>query len=191
MNSVATRPQIQSLFVVEDDIRLLEAIRDALSPDVLNLRMCQDVTSARNLLSEEQPELLILDLCLPDGDAFDLLAEIHKQQPTPLVIAMSGAATPQHGFHLAKLGVHVFLQKPFDTGELHDAIRSAIHEPPDIRPQLKNIVGKRPIHDVEFEVRKTMVDEALSRTKGSRRGAARILDVSRQLIQHMLKQITR
>jgi hypothetical protein len=45
------------------------------------------------------------------------------------------------------------------------------------------------IHDVEELARGTMVREALARSQGSRTGAARLLRVSRQLLQHILRGI--
>jgi transcriptional regulator with PAS, ATPase and Fis domain len=49
-------------------------------------------------------------------------------------------------------------------------------------------VGQRQIHEVQDEVRETMLREALGRARGSRRAAAKLLRVSRQLVQHMLRR---
>jgi two-component system, response regulator RegA len=48
-------------------------------------------------------------------------------------------------------------------------------------------VGRVPLHELEAEVRHAMLGEAIARAEGSRRGAARLLSVSRQLMQHMLR----
>ena len=58
----------------------------------------------------------------------------------------------------------------------------------DFLPRVRGVVGERSLHEVEREVRATMVNEALTRAGGSRREAARLLKVSRQLLQHILRQ---
>lgn len=53
---------------------------------------------------------------------------------------------------------------------------------------LRQTVGHKPLSDVQTEVRAVMLDEALARSQGSRRGAARRLRMSRQLLQYLLRQ---
>ncbi len=180
--------RIDRLLVVEDDAALVAVLEKALRAEVGELRSCAGATSALALLRHWTPDLVLLDFSLRDGDAFDVLAALHARQPTPRVIAISGTASPDISFRLAQRGVHSFLAKPFEIGELRRAMKRALQQPLDITPQLKSNVGQRGIHEVELEVRETMLNEALARAKGSRRGAARLLDISRQLIQHMLRR---
>jgi DNA-binding NtrC family response regulator len=70
---------------------------------------------------------------------------------------------------------------------LSAAIHDALEVAPDLRPALKQLVGHKPLAEVETEVRAVMLEEALSRTGGSRRGAARLLSMSRQLVQYVLR----
>jgi DNA-binding NarL/FixJ family response regulator len=128
---------------------------------------------------------MLLDVCLPDGTALDLLRAFPSTRPRPCVVAMSGAARPEQSFELALSGVRHFLPKPVDSAEEVLAIlRRAGSEPPDLAPQLRATVGLRPVQEVEAEVRRVMVGEALARV-GTVRGAARLLAVSRQLLQHI------
>ena len=84
-----------------------------------------------------------------------------------------------------------FLPKPLNLAKLDAALDDAIAHAPDLRAQVRAAVGQRPIHELEEEIRLTMLNEALARAKGSRRGAAKLLDVSRQVIQHMLRRFER
>lgn len=180
---------IRSVLVVDDDQTLLATIQQALRDKVDEIHLCPDLRSTQVFLARGIPDLLILDLALPDGDGFEVLATLRNGQPTPLVVAISGAATPDQAFRLAQLGVHSYLAKPFDMGELHAAIATATQTPLDIEPHLRTNVGQRTLHEVEAQVRRTMLGEALARAGGSRRSAARLLQVSRQLVQHMIKKI--
>jgi len=173
--------------VVDDDQRLLEALDAALGPATGQLRCCANVASVPGLLDEGVPDVMVLDVSLPDGDAFDVLDELARRDAMPQVIAISGAATPPQSFRLAQRGVRGYLTKPFTVAELRQAIERVLTEPADIRGTLRCLVGQRPMREVEREVRSTMIDEALGRTGGTRKGAARLLQISRQLLQHIVR----
>ena len=134
--------------------------------------------------------LLLLDFELPDGNAFDVLARIRAAGPSPVLIAMSGAAGAEESFALAQRGVRAYLEKPVNLATLERVVDRALATPPDLDPHLRSTVGHRPVREVEEMVRQTMVEEALERSAGSRRGAARLLSISRQLLQHIIKRFS-
>ncbi|MDJ0869230.1 MAG: response regulator [Myxococcota bacterium] len=179
---------IERVLVVEDSASLRRSLERVLAKRFAEVRGVSCVAEARSALPEWRPDLLLLDVELPDGTALDVMEALRDFDFVPLVIAMSGAASPSQSFELAKLGVRTYLPKPIELGPLEDAIRHAAENPPDLTPALRSTVGQRPIHEVEEEVRRTMLNEALGRSGGSRRAAARLLQVSRQLVQHMLRR---
>jgi two-component system, response regulator RegA len=177
-----------SVMIVEDDAALAKTIKAALATWTDHVHACQRASDAIALLGRVRPELILLDVALPDGTAFDVLNALAAIEPCPMVVAMSGSAQADESFRLAQLGVRSYLRKPFNLEELQAALTVAKTAPADLRPHVRNLVGLRPIHEVEDELRRTMLQEALARARGSRRGAARILAVSRQLLQHMLRK---
>jgi DNA-binding NtrC family response regulator len=108
--------------------------------------------------------------------------------PTPLVVAMSGTALPEQAFELAQLGVRRFLPKPLDLPSLEAVLAEAVRNPPELEHQWRGLVGQRPIRDVEREMRRAMVQEAMAKSGGRLSKAARLLAVSRQLLQYMLRK---
>ncbi len=120
-----------------------------------------------------------------------MLREAAELPAAPVVIAMSGVAGPSESFRLAQLGVRNYLTKPLRLETLEFAINEALQSAPDLTPHVRAQVGHVPVRELERHVRRTMVDEALARADGSRRGAARLLFVSRQLLQHMLRSAAR
>jgi DNA-binding NtrC family response regulator len=178
----------QSCLVVEDDERLCLALTDALTSLGFSVRVAGTVAAARAALAEASPDLLLLDVVLPDGRAVDLLDLVQDLSPAPCVVAISGAAGPEEGFELAARGVRAYLKKPVNLEELEAGITRALSEPPNLAPHVKSVVGRAPVHEVEQLVRDTMVREALARGKGNRRQASRVLGISRQLLQHILRK---
>jgi DNA-binding NtrC family response regulator len=151
----------------------------------------REVGSVREAIAElstRLPELLVLDVILPDGRARDVLRFLEGRSPAPRVVAMSGAAEPDESFELGALGVRAYLKKPVDLMELERAVARAVSVPPDLGPTIRAAVGLVGMKQVEHTVRDTMVQEAIAKGKGSRRKAARALGISRQLLQHILRK---
>jgi DNA-binding NtrC family response regulator len=183
-----SKPDPRSCLVVEDDERLRSSLVDALGALRFRVVAAASVAEARERLEAATFDLVVLDVALPDGRAVDVLEIVARSVPAPQVVAMSGAAGPDESFELATLGVRAFLKKPLVLTELEAAVRRALSEPPDLVPHLRSSVGLKPIRSVEESVRATMVDEALARGGGSRRSAAKLLGISRQLLQHILRR---
>ena len=134
-----------------------------------------------------KPDFVLIDVRLPDESAFSVLDAIHEVSPRPILIAMSGKASPEEAFRLAAYGVRTYLEKPFSLHRLLDAVETACAEVPDIEPIITAQVGQVSMRELQRDVRRVMVREALARTEGSRSGAARLLQVSRQAVQQMLR----
>lgn len=177
-----------SILIVEDDPNLAQSLAN-LARDWADVVMVTGtIIEARRVIMAESPSIVILDFMLPDGDALDLLEMECARLRAPAVVAISAMAHPADTFRLAQLGVRAFLEKPFSLASLEDALRSAVDTSPDITPLVRAAVGSIALKNMEVSVRRAMVDEALSRSEGSRRGAARILGVSRQFLQHALRK---
>jgi DNA-binding NtrC family response regulator len=189
VQSTAEPPFARAL-VVDDDERLRRTVVECLAPWAAEVRDAGCLADAIDLAVQWHPDLLVLDFKLPDGDARDLLRRLAQHPPVPSAIAMSAYAEPEESFDLGHLGVRRYLKKPFDQASLEAALRQAL-TPPDLTPHLRGAVGRVTLDEVEENVRRTMMAEALSRTQGSRRAAARLLGVSRQFVQHVMRKLGR
>ena len=176
------------MLVVEDSAQLCDSIVSALKTEDNEIRAAGTVFEAKASIRLWAPDLVVLDVALPDGDAFDVLDALDSIEPMPIVIAISGHAGPDESFRLAHRGVRYYLSKPARLEELEAAVASALAEPPNLTLHLKAAVGHVPIKILEAQVRETMVAEALARASGNRRHAARLLQISRQLLQHILRR---
>jgi DNA-binding NtrC family response regulator len=179
---------VERVLVVEDSRQLLRSLRAALAETYSDVRACRSVHEVEATLAHWWPELVLLDVVLPDGDAQRVLELLELRRPAPAVIAMSGAAGPAQSFALAAHGVRAFLDKPLQLARVRAAIRHALEVTPELGPAVRQVVGHRSLADVQTEIRATMIDEALARSGGSRRGAARLLEMSRQLLQYALRR---
>lgn len=179
---------VERALIVEDNRSLLRTLVSTLERRFGEVRSTRTVEGARALLEGWRPELIVLDVMLPDGDALAVLELAALREPTPVVIAISGEADAAQTFALAQRGVRAFLPKPLRLAELEAAIDLAVRTAPDLEPHLRQTVGHRGLQEVGAQARDVMIDEALARAVGSRRAAARILDTSRQLLQYLLRR---
>ena len=176
------------MIVVEDDAVLRRAIARIMLDRGAQVSEAGSAAEAKSLLSQAPPpDLLVIDVHLPDETVFEVLELATRNSPAPIVVAMSGKASPEEAFRLAQVGVRAYLAKPFAVRDLESAVETALHEPPSLDPLIPGCVGHVPMRELQRQVRSAMVKEALARTDGSRSGAARLLDVSRQAIQQILR----
>jgi DNA-binding NtrC family response regulator len=152
--------------------------------------MAHSVQEGLQLL-ETDPRLVIVDVRLPDGRALDLVERAVQHRPAPVVVAMSGMASPEESFELAQAGVRAYVAKPIDVDEFTERIEAALNGAPQLDSFVAASVGHRPLRAVQGEVRQVMVDQALALSDGSRSGAARLLRISRQAVQQMLRERAR
>jgi len=180
--------EIERVLIVEDNLRLCRALGRALGERFPTVDIVHSVEAARAALGASAPDLILLDFALPDGDAFDVLDAVVARRPAPVVIAMSGQAKPLDTFALAQRGVRAFLDKPITLDTLEAMLRRLADTPPPLAPHVAQTVGHVPLQRLSADVRDAMIDEALARADGSRHEAARVLGISRQLLQYLLKQ---
>jgi DNA-binding NtrC family response regulator len=181
--------KLERVLIIEDDAGLRSALARVLATWGAQVFEAGTASEARVLLAGPPPNLLIVDVRLSDETAFEILELAARRSPAPIVIAMSGKASPEEAFLLAQKGVRAYLAKPVSIGQLEEAVRVAMGEAPVLEPLISASVGHVPLREVQREVRRVMVTEALARSDGSRSGAARLLRVSRQALQQILRRL--
>jgi len=179
--------RVRRLLILEDDQELSSGLADALQPHAEAVHIAPTLAAARRILKETEIDGILLDISLPDGQSDSLLEQIQGLRPFPHIVALSGSADPEQAFRLAQGGVRAFVPKPVDLERLVAVWTQTLAQAPALESFVRGSVGRVPLADVETSVREAMVDEALARAKGSRRGAARLLQISRQLLQHSVR----
>jgi len=116
------------ILVIEDDINMRRIIRIAL--EVQGYRVSQAATASDGLKQAEltKPDVIVLDLGLPDFDGMDLLPELHSKSAVP-VIVLSGRSLPSDKIAALDAGSDDYMIKPFDSGELLARVRARLRRP--------------------------------------------------------------
>ena len=178
--------------VIEDEADLRAAVARIVRRQCSDVGEAGSVAEAKALLgASPPPDLVIIDVRLPDDSAFAVLDEAARLSPAPIIVAMSGKASADEAFRLAQRGVRRYLPKPFSSQQLVSSLDAAFREMPPLEPVIAAWVGHVPMRELQQEVRRVMVREALARTEGSRSGAARLLWVTRQAVQQIVRDVAR
>jgi DNA-binding response OmpR family regulator len=115
-----------SVLVVEDDRDISDLLRTALEAEGYQVRVASDGRAALQTLEAAQPDVLLLDLMLPDLDGLELSGRVRERQPgapyLPIIMltALDTAAYKQLGF---ERGADDYVTKPFDLPELLARVR--------------------------------------------------------------------
>jgi two-component system, response regulator RegA len=153
----------------------------------LDIHCVESIALARVALETRHFAALLLDLELSETGCIELLESIEARPRLPQIVVMGNCGQMDLGFRLAQLGVRAVLRKPIEAHSLALALERAWTEPPNLRRLIRSSVGLVGVRAMEDLVRSEMVAEALARSHGSRRGAASMLRISRQLLQHIMR----
>jgi two-component system LytT family response regulator len=123
------------VLIVEDQILLRQDLEDFLQeqPGFTVVGATGSVNNARTLIYLEMPDLLLLDIGLPDGTGFDLLDETFPAHRIKVIFL---TAHQEYAIRAFRLGALDFLLKPFDEQELKEALQRVTNAQPLLRDQI-------------------------------------------------------
>jgi two-component system KDP operon response regulator KdpE len=113
------------VLVVEDDREIRALIQSSLSVEGFDVQTAVTLCEAQALLAHSPPDLVVLDLGLPDGDGVELVQQIRRHHATPILVV---SARHQEAQKIALLdaGADDYLTKPFSVAELLARMRVAL-----------------------------------------------------------------
>jgi DNA-binding NtrC family response regulator len=116
-----------TILVVDDEIGIRELLSEILSDEGHAVLTAENAAAARALRQKEAPDLVLLDIWMPDTDGVTLLKEwAAGGQLTMPVIMMSGHATIDTAVEATRFGALDFLEKPIALARLLAAVRSGL-----------------------------------------------------------------
>lgn len=115
------------ILVVDDEPDIRELVRDILEDEGHQVSVAENGESARTLFARETPNLVLLDIWMPDVDGITLLREWSSGGGLDCpVIVMSGHGTLETAIEATRLGAHDFVQKPISLAKLLSIVNQAL-----------------------------------------------------------------
>jgi two-component system KDP operon response regulator KdpE len=113
------------VLVVEDDREIRALVQASLSVEGFEVQTAASLSEAHAMLRHSPPDVIVLDLGLPDGDGESLLAALRRERGTP-VLVISARDGDGSKIRLLDAGADDYLVKPFSVGELLARLRVAL-----------------------------------------------------------------
>lgn len=117
---------MKRILVVDDEEQIRQSLRGVLSDEGFGVLEAGDGRRAREILCTESPDLVILDVWLPEIDGITLLEEIKSTHPSLPVIIICGHANIEAAVRATRLGAADFIEKPFSLDALLASIERAL-----------------------------------------------------------------
>lgn len=126
----------KNILVVDDEVGIRELLSEILFDEGYRIHLAENATQARNFREQHVPDLVLLDIWMPDTDGLTLLKEwVARDQLTMPVIMMSGHGTIETAMEAMRIGASDFLEKPIALQKLLASVEKAIqHGVPVIGP---------------------------------------------------------
>lgn len=128
MMAETSRRRNPSILIVDDDPGLLKTLGGILSARGYRVRPVPDGPKALEALSEDPPEVALIDLKLQEGSGLELLRRIRERSAHTECIVLTGFGTRETVIEAINLGAYSFIQKPYDVEQLLLTIQRAIEK---------------------------------------------------------------
>ena len=116
-----------NILVVDDELGIRDLLSEILNDEGHNVELAENAAQARSARSRARPDLVLLDIWMPDTDGVTLLKEWSTTGMLSMpVIMMSGHATIETAVEATKIGAQSFLEKPITMQKLLKAVETGL-----------------------------------------------------------------
>jgi len=136
------------ILVIDDEIGIRELLRDILQDEGYQVQLAENAAAARAMRLHERPDVVLLDIWMPDCDGISLLKEwANGGLLTMPVVMMSGHGTIDTAVEATRIGAFDFLEKPIALQKLLKTVATALKHSEQLPKSEMNLIslGKSPI----------------------------------------------
>ena len=113
------------ILIIEDDLNICNFVKTILATHSYQVILANNKKNGEMMFHSHCPDLLILDLGLPDGDGIDLIRDLRETSDTPIIV-LSARTGEADKVEALDLGANDYVTKPFGTDELLARVRVAL-----------------------------------------------------------------
>jgi len=113
------------VLVVDDEAAILRFLKSAIEANNYEMASAGTVAEATQRIAADPPDIVLLDLALPDGDGKDVIRRVREWSDVPIIV-LSARDREVEKIEALDLGADDFVNKPFGVGELMARMRTAL-----------------------------------------------------------------
>lgn len=114
------------ILVVDDEPDIRALVKDILEDEGYAVGVAEDGAAARRVVAEHTPDLVLLDIWMPDIDGISLLKEFSDARLEAPVVMISGHGTVESAVEATRLGAFDFIEKPLSLGKLLSTVQKGL-----------------------------------------------------------------
>src|SRR5262249_31439792 len=122
---LAKRP-MPTILVIDDEQSVRYSFKRVFESERLQVATAMTAAEGLKLLREIKPDIIVLDLQLPDANGLDVFRDIHAQDPRRPVIFVTAHGTTETVIEAMKNGAFDYLVKPLDLEKLSQVVEQAV-----------------------------------------------------------------
>ncbi|NNE99494.1 MAG: sigma-54-dependent Fis family transcriptional regulator [Pyrinomonadaceae bacterium] len=131
-----------NVLIVDDNEQIVRTLDMALTSWAYDTLQAGTIAEAKLQIKTEEPQIVLLDIELPDGSGLDLLSEIKEQNPETIVVMVTGNVDVNTTIAALRGGAHDFVSKPIHLEELRVTLRNSV-ETRTLRREVKQMRRQR------------------------------------------------
>jgi DNA-binding NtrC family response regulator len=113
------------VLLVDDEEDYVKTMAERMEMRDVTSRVALSGNEALQMVDDETPDVMVLDLRMPGIDGMEALERVKKEHPNVQVVILTGHGSEQEEKEALRLGAYQYLQKPADTNQILSVIRSA------------------------------------------------------------------
>ena len=117
----------ETILVVDDESSILQSLQDILTDEGFEVMTADSGLSALSIIKETIPDIILLDIWMPNMDGMETLKKIKELYPGVQVIMISGHGTIETAVKATKLGAYDFIEKPLSLEKILLTINNALN----------------------------------------------------------------
>jgi DNA-binding response OmpR family regulator len=116
----------KKILIVDDDQELSDGLRTVLEAQGFRVLQARDGQQGRNLVYQERPDLVILDMMMPRMGGYPVLEHFRDKADAPPIIMITANEGSRHKAYAEYLGVVDYIRKPFAMERLLEAVHRGL-----------------------------------------------------------------
>ena len=118
----------ESILIVDDEEAILLSLRPVLEDEGYEVKVAKSGSDALKMMAAEPPDLMLLDIWMPEMDGLDTLKRAREQSPRLQVMMMSGHGSIETAVKAVKLGAYDYIEKPLSLENVTLRVRHALDQ---------------------------------------------------------------
>ena len=118
----------ETICIVDDEPAILKSLSSILEDEGYQVIVATNGIEGLKVVRSDSPDLVLLDIWMPEMDGLETLKRLRSQFPGILVVMMSGHGSIETAVKATKLGAYDYLEKPLDLEKVTILVRNALHQ---------------------------------------------------------------